>query len=149
MMQFPPDVTADAVASYATTGIPASCTMAQWAVESAWGRDVPPDSFNPFGIKAIEGEPGVQATTREWDKVQQRYVVVTAIFRKFASWKDAFDYHGHLLATALVYAPARACLPNVTAFVETMAAKYATDPNYGKLLLEIIAEHNLTQYDHG
>ena len=54
--QIPPDVADAAVASRRRWTVPASVTVAQWAVESAWGGSMPPGSNNPFGIKAI-GEP--------------------------------------------------------------------------------------------
>ena len=54
----PPDaVIRAAQASQTRWGIPASVTLAQWALESAWGSRMPPGSNNPFGIKA-GGEGG-------------------------------------------------------------------------------------------
>ena len=50
----PPEVIEAARASQTRWGIPASVTLAQWIVESAWGSAMPPDSNNPFGIKALE-----------------------------------------------------------------------------------------------
>jgi len=53
---------------------------------------------------------------------------------------DAFTAHAKLLADGPQYAAARAELPDVTAFVDKMAAVYATDPHYASLLNEIIAD---------
>ena len=47
------DVINAATASRLRWSVPASVTLAQWVVESAWGAAVPPGSNNPFGIKAI------------------------------------------------------------------------------------------------
>ena len=80
---FPPDVIAAAQASHAKWKIPASVTLAQWAWESGWGRHMPAGSNNPFGIKAVKGQPQVEASTRE--VVQGRSVTVSQPFRKFAS----------------------------------------------------------------
>ena len=53
----PPEIIEAARASLKNWGIPPSITLAQWIVESAWGAAMPPDSNNPFGIKALEGQP--------------------------------------------------------------------------------------------
>ena len=54
-----------AVASRKKWTVPASVTVAQWAVESAWGASMPPGSNNPFGIKAVGDQPAVESPTRE------------------------------------------------------------------------------------
>ena len=143
----PTEIAEAAQAAQATYAIPASVQIAQWALESGWGAHVPPGSNNPFGIKAIEGEPGVAAQTREWVARKGQYISVVAQFRKFDSLAEAFDQHASLLAYAAVYAPCRALLPDPVAFAMCLTGKYATDPNYGKLLCEIISDNDLTQYD--
>ena len=55
----PSDVIEAAKTSRQRWGIPASITLAQWIVESAWGSAMPPDSNNPFGIKALAKAAGV------------------------------------------------------------------------------------------
>src|SRR3954451_14996587 len=50
--QVPPDVIQAAIVSHRRWNVPASVTLAQWVVESAWGASMPPGSNNPFGIKA-------------------------------------------------------------------------------------------------
>jgi len=62
----PPDIIAAAQSSQQKWGIPASVTIAQWALESGWGKYMPPDSNNPFGIKAVDQEPFVSASTQEY-----------------------------------------------------------------------------------
>src|SRR5215475_11725970 len=61
----PEDVIAAAQASHDKWKIPASVTLAQWALESGWGRKMPLGSNNPFGIKAASGQAFVEAITRE------------------------------------------------------------------------------------
>lgn len=127
------------------TGIPASVQLAQWALESGWGEHMPPGSNNPFGIKSLEGQQSVMVPTREF--INGQFVNVEAAFRAFPSLDDAFAEHANLLANAPQYEPARACLPDVHAFCNALTGVYATDPNYGKLLNQIIDGSNLTQYD--
>jgi hypothetical protein len=142
---FPPDVIAAARASRAAWKIPASVTLAQWALESNWGRAMPAGSLNPFGIKAAAGQPYVEASTRE--VLQGQSVRVVARFRKFATLNEAFDQHGRLLATARPYAHARTLVGNPDAFADALTGVYATDPNYGTSLKRLMKSCNLYQYD--
>jgi flagellum-specific peptidoglycan hydrolase FlgJ len=127
--------------------VPASVTIAQYGLESGWGKHMPSGSNNPFGIKASKGIPSVLVSTHEF--IHGRFVVVKAPFRVFKDLSEAFDYHAKLLATGTVYKPAMSVLPDADLFVTKMAKVYATDPNYAKTLLEIINEDNLNQYNIG
>ena len=62
---FPQDIIKAAQDSQKKWGIPSSVTLAQWAKESAFGKSMPIDSNNPFGIKALAGEQAVSAITPE------------------------------------------------------------------------------------
>ena len=146
MATFPQEVIDAAITSDLSWGIPASVTMAQWADESAWGTRVPTGSNNPFGIKALDGEPFVTSMTHEVVKGVRQYV--QARFRKYPSLAAAFTDHARLLATAKVYAVARSYLPNqLHRFIQEMAGHYASDPEYASKLLSIINQHGLQKYD--
>jgi flagellum-specific peptidoglycan hydrolase FlgJ len=138
------DVIAAARSAQAATGIPASVSLAQWAVESAWGSRCT-GTFNYFGVKAAPGQPSTVCATHE--VIDGQRVAAHAAFANYSSEAKAFTAHAELLATGARYAPARAALPDVTAFIQAMAPVYATDPNYADLLLEIVREHDLQQYD--
>jgi flagellum-specific peptidoglycan hydrolase FlgJ len=142
---FPADVIAAAQASQKAWKIPAAVTLAQWALESNWGKAMPSGSNNPFGIKAGEGQPFVEAHTRE--VIDGKDVTIVAKFRKFASINEAFDQHGRLLATASPYSHARTLVGDPDAFADALTGVYATDPNYGTVLKKIMKTYNLTQYD--
>jgi flagellum-specific peptidoglycan hydrolase FlgJ len=141
----PDDIIAAARAAEKKWGIPAAISIAQWALESGWGRHMPPGSNNPFGIKARPGEPSVIVPTRE--VIHGRSVIVEAPFRRFASIAEAFDRHGELLATAPAYARARAFEKAPDAFADALTGVYATDPHYGTLLHAIMRGANLYRYD--
>lgn len=145
MTQPPADIIAAAQAGQRKWGVPAAVTIAQWALESGWGKHMPPGSNNPFGIKARDGEPSVMVPTHEYRHGQM--VTEYAAFRKFASVADAIDYHDQLLATAAPYAEARHYLHDDTAYANALQGHYATDPHYGGLINAIIHGSNLTQYD--
>lgn len=143
--RFPPELIAGAQASQKNTGIPASVTLAQWALESGWGKSMPEGSNNPFGIKAAAGQDYVEAKTRE--VLDGKEVFITARFRKFASISEAFDLHGQLLANGKAYAHARSLLPDADNFADALTGTYATDPDYGKILKKIMKANNLYQYN--
>lgn len=126
-------------------GIPASISIAQWALESGWGAKMPAGSNNPFGIKAVGKQEGVSASTRE--VVNGKDITINGKFRKFASINEAFDEHGKLLATHRAYVKARSKLPDADAFADALTGTYATDPNYGTILKKIMKSKNLYQYD--
>lgn len=144
MVEIPLNVISAAQASQHATGIPSSVTLAQWAVESAWGARCT-GTFNVFGIKAVGDESFTMCWTHEDSGGQS--VKAQAHFANYASLEDAFTAHAKLLADEPQFAHARTSLPDAVAFTKAMAPVYATDPGYSALLLKIIQEHNLTQYD--
>lgn len=140
-----PDVIQAAQAAQTKWGIPAAISIAQYGLESGWGAHIPPGSNNPFGIKALPGQPSSMTLTRE--VVAGQNEVIHAGFRVFPSIADAFDAHAELLATAGCYAHARSLLPDVEAFANALTGVYATDPHYGQELCAIINGDGLARYD--
>jgi len=150
----PPDAAiAAAQASARAWGVPASVSLAQWALESGWGqyeagcRNAPPVvSHNPFGIKAAPGQPSVMILTHEFEA--GRMVEVRAAFRIFPSLAAAFDAHARLIATGPVYAPAMRERQDPDAFARALQGRYATDPHYaGKLLALMHGPSDLIRFD--
>ena len=139
----PDDIAMAAVASQVKWKVPATVTLAQWAVESAWGASMPADSNNPFGIKAAPGQAGVDAGTREVLGGQD--VSIVAKFRKFDNLAEAFDLHGKLLATNRVYAPAMALAADPDAFADALTGVYATDPKYGYTLKWVMRTYGFAE----
>jgi flagellum-specific peptidoglycan hydrolase FlgJ len=144
--QVPKDVIDAAIASRLRWNVPASITIAQWVVESAWGAAMPPSSNNPFGIKAVADQPAVESATRE--VIAGASINISARFRKFESLTEAFDQHGKLLATAAVYKPAMAKALDPDAFADALTGVYATDPQYGFTLKWVIHNYSFTKYDN-
>jgi len=107
-------------------GIPAAVTLAQFGLESSFGKHIPPGSNNPFGMHALAGQDYVAGY--DWDASGKR---VPTRFRKFNSLKEAFDAHAKLLGTSPAYAKARAHEDNPFAFADALTGTYATDPQYG------------------
>ena len=135
----------------AVSGIPAAFTIAQAAHESAWGqREIRnadgSASHNLFGIKAGAGWTGAVAeiTTTEW--VGGEPQKVTARFRSYASYADAFRDYARLLKESPRYAGAVAAATAAPASAATahgfasalQRAGYATDPGYADKLARVI-----------
>ncbi|WCT78683.1 glycoside hydrolase family 73 protein [Novosphingobium humi] len=156
MPTIPPDIIAAARASQAKWKIPASISLAQWALESAWGKSVSGKN-NYGGITAkVSGasfphvpgtplEPATLCWTRE--VVNGQSVRCQRYFKDYASAEDYFDAHGKLLATGKPYAKARALLPDPNAFADALTGVYATDPKYGSTLKAIMRGSNLYQHN--
>lgn len=111
-------------------GVPASVTLAQYALESGYGRStLAKTKNNYFGMR--NGSKGWQT---------------------FNSKAESFDAHGELLASDR-YASKTANATNVTEYVQAFAETYAPssdgNSNYAGKILQIIEDHNLTQYDGG
>lgn len=141
----PPELIEAAKASQRRWRIPASITLAQWIVESAWGAAMPPDSNNPFGIKATASQAAVEAATEE--VIDGKTIRITARFRRFESITEAFDQHGALLAKASPYKAAMELVEDVERFADALTGVYATDPQYGTTLKWVITTYGLKKHD--
>lgn len=141
----PQEIIVAAQKSQKTWGVRASISIAQWILESGWGRSMPQGSNNPFGIKAAPGQPYVMAATRE--EIHGKIVHITAPFRVFMSIADAFDQHGKLLATHPAYALARSSLTDPDAYARALTGHYATDSQYGAKLIAFMRADELYQYN--
>lgn len=141
----PAEVITAAKTAATATGIPASVTLAQWALESGWGAHMPPGSNNPFGIKARLGAEGVNVPTKEF--IKGKWVTINASFAKYPNLSQAFVAHADLLAEGGAYAQARMFENDPEHFAMLLTGYYATDPSYGKLLVSIMKSHDFEQYD--
>ena len=141
---FPSPVISAAIASCEKYGIPASVTLAQWAVESAWGAHMSGKN-NPFGIKAKPPAPCTSCMTRE--VIHGEVIHETQFFADYPDMSGAFDAHAKLLATYGAYANARRKLPDAEAFAHALTGVYATDPHYGDTLVSVMRTHGLSEYD--
>lgn len=154
-LKFPKVVQLAAQAEERATGIPACVSLAQWALESDYGR-VMSGKNNPFGIKAAKG-----TVRRTWEVITGRVVITSATFRDFASLADAFTFHGKMLTNPLgYYTRLRPILARYKAskdagyrkavaleVVRSLALPnkpaYATDPAYASKLISIIESWRL------
>lgn len=122
-------------------GVPASVTLAQYALESGYGSTYLANKANNyFGISGKNVNTGeyVMSSGRRW--------------AKYTSKAESFDDHGRLLSTDL-YASKTAGVTSAGAYIDAIAETYApsSDGNsgYAAQLKQIISQNNLTQYDRG
>ena len=143
---FPPEITAAAQQSENDTGCPAAVTLAQYALESGYGKyDL--GCYNFFGIKWAPccGLPYVIMHTKEWNGAH--FVPVEAKFIKFPNALAAFDYHGKLLMNPRgPYAVAVPYANDWMKFAQRIAPIYATDPHYYATLVELIEQWRLYEF---
>lgn len=143
-MRVPPaDVIAAAQACQHTTGILASVTLGQWALESAWGTKATGRN-NFFGIKGVAGQPSTMCWTHEF--VGGKSVPAQQPFADYPTLDAGFAAHGRLLSGGR-YVNAWGVRSNRAAFVHAIAPIYATDPDYGDKLLDLIRTQKFDHYD--
>lgn len=139
-----------AVESQKETGIFASVTLAQGALESGWGKNAV--NNNLFGIKADSSWTGPKAylATTEYCGIPQY-----DWFRVYDSWEQGITDHGMFLVQNSRYAEAgvftaKDCYEQCRAIEK---AGYATaedefgNPTYAKALIKIIDDYKLNIYD--
>lgn len=131
-----------------TSGVPASFTVAQAALESGWGESgLAKKGKNLFGVKADASWKGDILTLQTKEFLNGSWVVVTARWRKYTNWQRALEDHAAFLKNNKRYAGCFLCASGVS-FAQAVAnAGYATDPNYADKLISIIDMHELAQLD--
>ncbi|MEP6731841.1 MAG: glucosaminidase domain-containing protein [bacterium] len=124
-------------------------TVAQFLLESDWGRHGMGDANNFFGIKARDGEPFVMLPTTEF--VKGKATKVDQPFRKYASMAECFADHARLICNRTtssgkkIYAAALATPDDPIAFANALTGVYATDPAYGQKLVSIMKSRGLLE----
>ncbi len=138
-------------AAEAQSGIPAAFMIGQAAHETGWGRQEirnvdGSNSHNLFGIKASAGWIGPVAEITTTEYVDGQAQKVTARFRSYASYQDAFSDYARMLIASPRYAGVAAQAAQGVASAASAAgfaqglqrAGYATDPGYADKLSRVI-----------
>lgn len=138
-----------AIISQIRYGIPASVTLAQAALESGWGKYAVGNNF--FGIKDQPNDewtgPYTAADTSEY--IGGNWIRIVSKFRKYDSPQGSFNDHASFLQNNKRYASLFKLAP--TNYIDwsngLKAAGYATAPNYGSTLINLIERYKLYQFD--
>lgn len=143
------------------TGVLASVSMAQFILESAYGKsELAQNANNCFGMKSrLSGNTWSGST---WDgssylkKTQEytngQYITVTASFRKYPCVEDSIADHSAYLLGAMNGSKKRydglKGMANYRAAIQLIKdGGYATSPTYVDNLCNVIEKWNLTKYD--
>jgi flagellum-specific peptidoglycan hydrolase FlgJ len=133
-------------------GVPASITLAQAALESAWGESgLTQKANNFFGIKDFPNDEwhseNYVAYTKEWNG--SAYYSIEQPFRKYRTAQGSFDDHATFLKKNSRYGKLFSL--SVKDFVSwatgLKAAGYATDPGYADKLISMVNKYGLSKYD--
>lgn len=145
------------------SGVLASVSMAQFILESGWGKSgLTQKANNCFGMKkslsgntwpnsAWDGKSVVSMQTGEETEDGKAYTI-TAEFRKYACIEDSIADHSAYLTGAkdgdkLRYEGLKGCKKYKTAAQIIKDGGYATSTSYVKALCDIIKGYGLTDYD--
>lgn len=144
-------ITPAAQASAHITGIPASFTIAQGALESSWGNSkLAEQAHNLFGVKADKSWRGatLEMYTREY--IKGEWIVVKAMWRKYPDWLACINDHAAFLTGQPRYRLALTGNRTGEDFArQIQIAGYATDPRYADKVISIIRQYKLDQLDAG
>lgn len=106
-------------------GVPASVTLAQYALESGYGTSsVAKNKNNYFGVRKANGE----------------YV-------QYSSMAESFEAHAKLLGTSSLYTSKTNGVTNSKQYIKAISKTYAEDSNYASKIIQIMDSNNLYQYD--
>ena len=130
------------------SGIPASFTLAQAALESGWGASkLAKSGCNLFGVKADKSWTGAVTFLPTREFVNGKPVTVQARWRCYKNWLECMLDRAAFFRKNRRYA---ACFQETTGegWARAVAkAGYATDPQYAEKLIATIRSRNLTRFD--
>lgn len=145
-----------------SSGILASVSTAQFILESGYGKsELAQNANNCFGMKcslsgntwsgsAWDGESKYTKKTQEWDG--QKYITITADFRKYPNIEKSIADHSAYLLNAMNgskkrYEGLKGCTDYKKAVQIIKDGGYATSPTYVESICNIIDKWNLVKYD--
>ncbi len=133
------------------TGIPAAFTVAQGALESAWGESqLAVSARNLFGVKADNAWHGETVAIQTAEFIGGKRVFVPARWRKYPDWQSCIDDHAKFLLSNPRYKHAFEHCADVETFArEIQKAGYATDPDYADKIIRVIKSHAKELNDRG
>jgi flagellum-specific peptidoglycan hydrolase FlgJ len=140
------EVAPGAMATQGRYGIPASVTIAQAINESGWGQSLlAMQDNNLFGIKGTGPAGSDSLPTQEY--LNGQWVTTTAPFRVYHDFAESINDHGQLLATSGYYTQAMAERNDPNSFAQALTGVYATNPEYGTDLIQLMQQYDLYRYD--
>ncbi len=124
--------------------IPATVLLAQAALETGWGKQIPlkadgASSHNLFGIKAGHNWDGDVVTKPTTEYFNNEPSTINAAFKSYSSYKQSIEDYAGYLSNNKRYESAFEYSDNPIKFVQAIhSAGYATDPEYSNKISNII-----------
>lgn len=145
------------------SGVLASVTLAQFILESSWGKsELIQKANNAFGMKcslsgntwpdsAWDGKSKYTKKTKE--EKDGKTIIVSADFRKYSTLeKSILDHSAYLVGakkgSKLRFSGLKGCTDYKKAFTIIKNGGYATDSEYVSKLCKIVEQYKLTQYNY-
>lgn len=144
-----------AIDTQVNSGVPASITLAQAALESGWGKStLTLEANNFFGIKEQKNDEwnGEFITMKTREVLNGVSTYIYSKFRKYRNAAESFKDHANFLIKNKRYSDLFKINLNDPYYYINWAnglqkAGYATATSYGSTLVNMINKYNLTQYD--
>lgn len=131
------------------TGIPASFTLAQAALESAWGASkLASRGRNLFGVKADRAWKGETLDMPTTEVVRGKSIKVIAKWRVYPTWSSCILDRAKFFRDNPRYSKCWAEKTGEGWARAVAAAGYATDPEYAQKLIATMRARNLTRFDN-
>ena len=130
-------------------GVDPKGMLAQAALETGWGQRMPHNadgspSNNMFGIKAGDDWGGAKATADTIEVINGVAVPRRMSFRAYSSIEESVNDFASLLKNSPRYRDVIAAGGNADGYIDSMGkAGYATDPDYGNKLNQILRSDTL------
>lgn len=140
-----------AIKGWKTHKVLPSISLAQAALESAWGKsELATKGNNLFGIKGTYNGNSVTVKTSEF--VNGAWIKVDAKFRKYPTWNESIEDHGTFFNSSEWRKKNYKDVIGETDYKKAanalQKAGYATDPTYSNKLIKLIEEYKLNQWDN-
>lgn len=131
-----------------TTKIPTSFTVAESALESAWGASMlAQQAKNLFGVKSTPDWKGATWTMQTREFLRGQWVMVPAAWRKYPDWLGSIQDHAAFLLDNPRYKPCFECADGEGFARAAQTCGYATDPQYADKIIALIRQYKLALLD--
>ena len=112
--------------------------IAQWGLETGWGKNILPGTYNLGNIKAGNSWSGPTYALDALEYKNNKATNEASQFRKYGGFDEAAQDYANLIANNERYSNALGKTDPVAYFKALKEGGYATDPNYVKKMKSII-----------
>lgn len=126
-----------------------SVVIAQACLETGYGKSqIMMKAYAVFGIKATSNWKGKVYNSRTNEVYNGITTNISAYFRAYDSFSESIKDYFDLICNLSRYAKAKNCNSYEECIKAIANGGYATDPNYSNLVISIIKQYNLYEYDY-